>query len=57
MSFHRTDVRASNEEKYAADLQARVALVSKKPWKDMSPEDKDTMAEFVAWKAGFVTAP
>lgn len=57
MSFQRNDVEASAEEKYAADLQARVALVSKKSWKDMSPEDKDTVAEFVAWRAGFVKAP
>lgn len=57
MSFQRLDVAASPEEAYLSSLRERVEPVRKKTWTELSPEEKDLVAEFVAYQSGLVAAP
>lgn len=56
MTFRRNDVEASPEEKYLASLHKRVAALSEKAWSELSPEEKDSIAELSAVQAGRVKA-
>lgn len=52
----RTDVVANDEDLYRKNLEERVAALKYKPWKDLTAEEKDAIAELSAYRLGYVRA-
>jgi len=56
-SVIRQDVKSSPEDLYRQSLEDRLKLVKGKRWAELTPEEKDLISEWTAFKGGFISAP